>query len=346
MRAKGLQPNALWQGGASFAKEIGLTENAAAKIQERANAGWPEKEYENCRKLGVRVLTCEDTDYPRELFELPDAPLLLYCLGNIEKLFAKDERIAVVGTRRASPYGRRIAESVGERCAAHGLPLVSGGASGIDGCAHAGCCRSGGITAAVFGTGVDVVFPASNKQLFERILEKGALLSEYPLGTKGEPWRFPRRNRIVAALSKKIIVAEAPEKSGAMITAKLALELGREVWAVPGRIDEDVASGTNRLIYDGVFPLISMDIFFGTLYGQRTIFPEEKSGKNMEMAMPELSADERCIYDLLRLKGERTVDNLAVDVKMSAADLLKIMALLSAKGIIVSSGPGRYSAKT
>jgi DNA processing protein len=210
---------------------------------------------------------------------------------------------------------------------------------GIDGFAHTGCLESKGITAAILGTGVDVVFPSEHRKLFDRIMETGALFSEYSLGSGGEGWRFPRRNRIIAGLSSRVVVVEAPSRSGAMITARQALDAGKEVWAVPGRIDDKRCAGSNRLIFDGAFPFIDMETFFGVEV-QRDLFKDEALSRKKDAI--ELNDVEKILVALLTNYGDRTIDNLANEAKMSAAEVFKVMSLLSIRGVVFSSGPGRY----
>jgi DNA processing protein len=187
-----------------------------------------------------------------------------------------------------------------------------------------------------------MVFPLEHKDLFNNLVEKGgALLSEYPMGTMGKAWRFPRRNRIIAGLSQKIVVVEAPARSGAIITARLGGEIGREIWAVPGRIDEKVCAGSNALLAEGGFPLVSISDFVELLAPsreQKLLFSEE-SQEN-----PLLSLEGEKILSYLRREGNRTVDNIAQGVTMSAASVTGELALLESLGMVRSSGPGRWRA--
>ena len=331
----------LWKCDAKLFTELGITERAIVAIKTKIDMRWAEIEMEKCLKLDIRAVGIEDEDYPAKLNDLNDPPLILYWHGSEKRIPHKC--IGAVGTRRASTYGRKTALRIGEYCAHAGIPLISGGASGIDGNAHMGACTSGGKTFAVFGTGADVYFPQSNANLFREISGCGALISEFPIGSQGEQWHFPRRNRIVAALSSKLIVVEAPLKSGAMITAGFAAELGREVWAVPGRIDDESAFGSNKLIFDGAYPLIDLKDFFETNTRASAVFPNNDFKADPASDI-DISHEEEKILKVLRFGGGQTVDNIALEVKMSAADILKIIAILSAKGIIYSSGSGRYSA--
>lgn len=335
----GIEPHEMWSPTPIDAAKDVLTERSLQKLRTAESNGWAEKELDRAQKLGISVVTIDDTDYPKELLDLKDAPLVLYWRGNLRRLSGR-KMIAVVGTRRMSTYGREVAFRIGTACAVHGLLLISGGAWGVDSTSQSACCENGGEAIAVLGTGADRVYPAANRRLFEEIAQTGALISEFPLGSSGDPWHFPQRNRIVAALAEKIIVVEAPMKSGAMITARLALELGREVWAVPGRIYDMNFEGTNRLIYDGAYPYIGEDIFLDAC---GTSCDEKTSTEKPEEIV--LSQKEKVIFDVLSQKIAMTIDNLSLVVKMSPSELLKNISLLTSKGIVYMSAPGRYSVK-
>ena len=337
--AKNSGPELLWKGSIDAAKELGITESALIKIREDEKKGWAEKEIEKSKKLGIKITTFLDNSYPETLSVLRDAPLLLYWKGHIANLTFKT--IGVVGTRKSTIYGQRIAERIGLSSAQANLSLISGGASGIDEFAHSGVCKVNGRTFAILGNGVDINYPQSNSELFARICEKGALISEFPLGTKGEPWRFPRRNRIVAALSEKLIVIEAPIKSGAMITARIAIDLGKEVWAVPGPINMQSSEGCNKLIFDGAYPYINDEVFWGIQKNFKAISNETTDLKKINIES--LSSEEIVVVHFLLRSGGHTIDNIANEVKMDAANVLKTIAILSAKEIVYTSAPGRYS---
>ncbi len=338
----GLDPGAFVAEGRSLWERLGITERCVGVMTKLLAAGWIDRELEACDRLGVRIVTCRDAIYPRSLLELEDAPLLLYVRG--EKFSVGAKAVGVVGTRRCSAYGAGVAREIGRVAANDGWSVVSGGAKGIDGAAHEGCLEGNGHTVAVLGTGIDVVYPSEHRGLFERIAARGALYSEYPIGANGVGWRFPRRNRIVVGLSARTVVVEAPHKSGAMITARLAAEAGREVWAVPGRIGDDRCAGSNRLLFDGAMPLIDMETFFGTHEPQRLLF--EGIDADAESRTPKedvkLNDVEKILIALLTNRADRTVDNLAREAKMSAAEVFKTMSLLSLRGLVFSSGPGRY----
>ena len=203
-----------------------------------------------CTRKELFVLTMDDATYPSRLRNIYDPPVLLYGKGSMP-LFDDEATVAVVGTRSCTPYGVSAAEQLGYEMAKSGVIVVSGLAKGIDAAAHRGALRAGGFTAAVLGGGVDVVYPAENRRLYEDIAATGVLLSEYPPMAEPEGWHFPARNRIISGLSLGTVVVEAAEHSGALITANTALEQGREVFAVPGPINAPASKGCNRLIREG-----------------------------------------------------------------------------------------------
>ena len=207
------------------------------------------EEERRAQALGIAIFTLGDEDYPERLRLIPDPPRVLYRLGS---LVPQDgEGIAVVGARAATAYGRTVAERLGRDLAAAGVTVVSGLARGIDGCAHRGALAAGGRTVAVLGTGLDRIYPPEHRRLAAAIREAGALLSEFPLGSEPEPWHFPLRNRVISGLARGVVVVEAAARSGALGTADMALEQGREVFAIPGPVTAPTSAGTNRLIRQG-----------------------------------------------------------------------------------------------
>ncbi len=221
-----------------------------AALLEHKSLDRAEMILEQCARKDLFLLTWQDAAYPDRLRNIYDAPLLLYGKGAMP-LFDEEAAVAVVGTRDCTPYGVRTAESLGYEMAREGALVVSGMAKGIDGAAHRGALRAGGLTAAVLGCGVDVIYPAANRRLYEDIAATGVLLSEYPPGTEPFARNFPSRNRIISGLSLAAVVVEAPARSGALITAETALEQGRDVFAVPGPVGAEQSVGCNRLIRDG-----------------------------------------------------------------------------------------------
>ncbi len=214
-----------------------------------------ETRFERLSSIGVELVTEIDDRYPESLGELPDRPLWLFCKGAVDP----GPGVAVVGSRRATRYGLDVARTIGGRVAQAGWTVVSGLAAGVDTAAHNGAVDVAGTTTAVLGSGIDVWYPRRNRALGEQIIaDGGAVVSEFPPGIAPEPWRFPARNRIISGLSDVVIVVEAAARSGALITARLALEHGRTVMAVPGDLSRETSAGTNLLIRDGAHPLTEL----------------------------------------------------------------------------------------
>ena len=291
----------------------------------------PERELELVRKSGASVVTWEDEDYPRALFELPDPPLVLYVLGEI---VPKDERaIAVVGTRRATSYGRIVAKTLSRDLASRGITVVSGMAPGIDTAAHKGALE-GGRTIAVLGTGLGKPYPAGNMRLMEEIAARGAVISEFPWEREGSKWTFPRRNRIIAALSLGVVVVEAPARSGALITAEIALELGREVFAVPGPITSEVSRGTNRLIREGAKPVTGPDDILEE-------FPHLAAPRTPGGAAVKLGPEEEKVYGVLG--GEPlTAEEIARRTGLPYPTVARVLVELSLAGMVEEAPGGRF----
>lgn len=240
-----------------FAREDagpGIYRKAVEALTSRIAGEKARRIRESCAKNGIRVIPLDSRDYPAALRLIPDAPLVLYLAG---KSPPRGNRVAVVGSRAPTPSGRAFAFELASDLAAAGWTVVSGMARGIDTAAHEGALRGGGKTVAVLGCGVDVVYPPEASMLRSRIVEQGSLLSEYPPGTLPLPWRFPARNRILSGISRGVVVVEAPSRSGALITARLALDHGREVMAVPGNPLHPHTAGSNRLIREGAAPVTS-----------------------------------------------------------------------------------------
>lgn len=208
-----------------------------------------EKELERLTALGALALCYDDEDYPALLKQLVDPPPVLYILGKSQLI--RQPAVAVVGSRAATSYGRRTAFNLGRNLAGLSVTVVSGLALGIDAESHLGALSADGNTVAVLGCGLDVVYPRQNQLLYRQIAEKGALVTEYPLGTRPEGFRFPARNRIIAGLSQGVIVVEAAKRSGSLITAQMALDIGRDVFAVPGQVDSCKSEGAHWLLQQG-----------------------------------------------------------------------------------------------
>ena len=238
-----------WRADASDLKKAGLDKNSVHAITLWRPRISLEAEIEKIGRYGVKAITWHDPDYPSRLKEIYDYPPVLYIRGS---LLPEDEWcLAVVGTRRASVYGRQVTEEIVNDLSRSKITIASGLAKGIDSIAHRSALDAGGRTIAVFACGLDSVYPGENAELARRIIQQGALVSEYPLGTRPRATNFPRRNRILSGMSLGVLIIEAGETSGALITANLALEQNREVFAVPGSILSPASKGTNRLIQEG-----------------------------------------------------------------------------------------------
>jgi DNA processing protein len=249
------QPERAWHASETDLVAAGVDAKSIPALLEKRRTLDLDAELEKLRRYGVRVLTLHDPDYPPRLREIYNPPALLYVRGEITR--QDDQAVGVVGTRSPTVYGRELAARIVPELVAAGLTVVSGLARGIDSIAHNAALQAGGRTIAVLGCGVDVIYPSENRRLFERILEHGAVVSEYPLGTKPDAFNFPARNRIISGLSLGSVVVEAGSSSGASITADYALEQNREVFAFPGRATDPRSAGCNRLIRDGRAKLVT-----------------------------------------------------------------------------------------
>ena len=330
--------------GSSFLRELGLTDAQTSRVTDfLAKDSWAERELELISRLGAKFITAQDLDYPAKLLDLKRPPVGLYIKG---KANISLPSIAIVGTRNPGSYGQVTAGNLARDLAKHGAITISGGAAGIDSAAHRGSLSEDGITIAVFGTSIDRVYPFENRDLFERIIERGAVISEYPVGTPGESWHFPERNRIIAALSSRVVIVEAGEKSGALITAKYAQELGRELWCVPGRITDENSRGTNSLLNNGAKCLYDIGDFVESFTGkheQLSLFADDDADSKHTNSVPEMSDDEKVIYSLLQKNGSSLLDEIISESGIDAVDVQSALMMLEAEGLVHESS-GRYSA--
>ena len=228
---------------------LGLSDAARESLQDK-DLTEARKILSDCDERGIQVLTWQDAAYPRQLRNIDDPPLVLYYIGRLPDLESLPA-IGVVGTRKASAYGLSCAVRMGAQIAMGGGAVISGMALGIDGAAMEGALGRNGRVIGVLGGGVDIVYPAGNRKLYEQLVRQGCLISEYPPGCMPQKWTFPRRNRIISGLSCGVLVVEAPRSSGALITAQQALEQGRDVFAVPGNVNSVSSAGSNDLLKQG-----------------------------------------------------------------------------------------------
>lgn len=265
----------------------------------------------------------EDPEYPALLKMIPQAPPALYVAGNPDLL--RTPCIGIVGARKASPYGEWCAGELGKKAAEYGITVVSGMAAGIDAKAHWGALLGGGKTIAVLGSGVDVCYPESNRNLYERIRKEGAVISEYPPGFSPSRTTFPARNRIISGLSRGVVIVEAALKSGSLITAEHAVKQGREVLAVPGNLNRVTSYGANKLIRDGALILTSFDDILDLF--------EEKRREKRE-ASPRMNREEARIYSILKKEGEMPIAELAMRLGMDMGHLAEILTYMEIEGLL------------
>lgn len=277
-------------------------------------------------------ITMESDEYPDSLREIQGSPRELYCIGDISLL--KTPCAAIVGSRRYTIYGRQTALMIGKMLAGRGITVVSGMAKGIDSFAHQGALsKQEGKTIAVLGTAIGKPYPASNAALMEEIEEKGLVISEYPPDFPGSQYGFPARNRIISGLSKSVIVVEAGLKSGSLITAQIAGDQGKTVFAVPGNINSQFSIGTNLLIRDGAYPLVVVDDVIREMGVQslnRGTFGEDQEGFPVEM-----DDDEKKLYSEIRQEQGISPDALSEKVELPISKINGILTVMEIKGAIM-----------
>ena len=323
----------------------GIGTSKASKIYASLHAADVDGELGKCARLGVALICPDDAAYPTLLTQIPDPPAVLYLRGSFEPRDLNS--VAIVGSRKCSYYGREQAERFGALLAGAGFTVVSGGARGIDSAAHRGAMsHPSGRTIAVLGSGVDVPYPPENAGLFEEIATKGAVVSEYPLGTPPLAENFPRRNRVVSGLSRGVLVIEADERSGALITARQACDdHGRTVFALPGRVDQSTSAGPHRLIRDGAVLTTCLEDIVNNLDPlpaaamEPTLFEEVEPAEHVAPTKPladvGLKLTERQQLILSQLDGNPLhVDQLIERTSLSASDVLQDLTLMSLKGVV------------
>lgn len=323
----------------------GIGQKIALQIKSFSQWQTVENELATAQKLGVAIITCLDPLYPKNMLNIYDFPPFLYVKGTLQD---DDICIAVVGSRMASTYGRFSTERLCRELAIRGVAIVSGLAKGIDAAAHRGCMAVKGRTIAVLGCGLDIVYPKENRELFEKIPLQGAIITEFPFGTPPNGPNFPARNRIISGLSLGVVVVEASYRSGSLITARVALEQGREVFAVPGSIDSDGSKGTNKLIKDGAKLIESAEDILEEIIPQletglkalvqhkiSDTKPIKKSSPNA-VNRPDgkdLTDKERIILKKISATPVN-IDEIIAETKEKAADALNTLLSLELKGLI------------
>lgn len=316
-----------WQEVKSFTREV-----AANLILGRtlinAEAG-----YESFLSFGASIITLHDSFYPERLKEIFDPPVLLFYKGELPQ--DDDICLAMVGSRRATAYGRQVAEILSRDLADEGIWVASGMARGIDSICHQSAIAAGGKTVAVLGSGLDVIYPPENKELYHQIIASGAVISELPLGAAPLARNFPMRNRIISGLSRGVMVIEAGEKSGTLLTVDRALEQGRDIFAVPGPITSSLSKGTNNLIRQGAKPVtIAQDVW-------EEYYPESRrqqtAGISKKAAV--LSPEEKQLFELLQ--EPLHFDVLAERLEITPQRLASLLTVIEIRGL-VRQLPGKY----
>jgi DNA processing protein len=324
-----------WNADAASLAEAGLGGNLIERVSAARKNVNLDQVWEKIEAQGIRILTWQDEAYPTRLKEIDQPPPVMYIRGEylLDDLFA----VAIVGTRRVTPYGRQVTEELASFLASNGITIISGLARGVDAIAHQCALKAGGRTIAVLGTGVDKIYPPEHKNLAEQMLERGALISDYVPGTPPDASNFPPRNRIISGLSLAVVVVEAGETSGALITAGFAAEQGREVFSVPGSILAPQSKGTNKLIQNGALPLLSVNDLMQALDINR--IGEHKTARK---ALP---ADETEARLLSVLNSEPMhVDEIRNQADLPIEKVSATLALMELKGMVKQLGGMNYVA--
>ena len=314
-------------GEISEAVKVSL-EVGRAMVKSARDPSLSEKIISRLDRQGARLVTLWDEEYPKRLKTINDPPILLFVKGEKSPLY--DYSIAIVGTRACSDHARRMTPRIAGDLAASGVTIVSGMALGVDSLAHTGALEAGGRTIAVLGSGIDVIYPPSNRSLYERIVMQGMVITEYLPGVKPDPFNFPQRNRIIAGLCLGVVIVEAGLKSGALITAKLAVEQGRELFAVPGAAGLPRSAGVNRLLKEGTATMIESanDI-------KEHLRSQLAPVLNMQatMTLPELNEKEKRVYQLLE-NGPLIIDELIRKSGIGAVEVNKTLTTMQLKGLV------------
>ncbi len=314
-----------------------LTEKVVDSFIENRDSFDVESEYIKFMQSPFSFVTIEDPAYPEKLTNIFDPPYGLFYIGELPDF---SRCASIVGARRCSAYGRKVAYDIGKVLAEAGFVVISGMARGIDAQGHRGCLDGGMDTVAVLGSGCDVVYPEENRELYQNIIGNGAVISEYQLGAVPLPMNFPRRNRIVSALSDIVVVVEAREKSGSLITADFALEHGKDIYVVPGRMGDSLSLGCNRLISQGAGIIWNIEQFINDLsisYGTKKNIPKKKDGKTNIR----LSSDLKEVYELFDLYP-KSMATVMEECNLDYLDLMSKIFKLEELGLLKESFKNNY----
>lgn len=318
-----------WRASIQQLKEAGLDKRTLEKLLDSRRNIDPQAELERVLRADVDVLTWDDDNYPENLRQTDGPPPVLYVRGEVQATDAW--AVALVGTRRASAYGREVTHTVATELARAGVTVVSGLALGVDTVAHKAALDAGGRTIAVLGSGVDQIYPPQNRGLALEIAKQGAIISEYPLGVRPEASNFPPRNRIISGLSRGVVVVEAGQRSGALITANFAAEQGRDVFAVPGSILHPGSAGCNMLIQNGAAPLLSSNDVLEQL--NLTHIHELQA---VRAATPADPLEAQLLSYLTREPS--SIDDIVRSSKLASAQVSSMLTVMELKGLVRQVG--------
>jgi DNA processing protein len=329
-------PEGVFRASLTALEACNLPAPAAQAIFKKQNFWRAEKEVAALRAVGAKLVNWTEPEYPQSLLQIYDPPVMLYVRGDAQIL--NEPTISIVGTRRPTAYGTQMAERLARELAKRGLVIVSGLARGVDALAHQGTMAVGGRAIGVIGTGIDVCYPKENKKLYEKVLERGAILSELPMGTHPAPENFPVRNRIIAGMPLGVVIVEGKQYSGSLITARLAMEFGREVFGVPGNVTQEMSFAPNQLIKQGAKLVTGWEDVVEELPTEirAELFPVEATTQEERASLFEqnLSPIEKRLFDLIRIEEPIHVDELVETTGLSSSETLAALCEMEMRGII------------
>lgn len=335
-------PKMLFEAPVSRIEKTGIfSKSQIEKIVRCRNTFKPDMMYENIRKAGISVIPYDAPEYPIKLKEIKDPPAVLFLKGKMP--LAEFPCVSVIGARECSRYGANVAARLGELFAATDIALISGMARGVDSISQKACIDSGGYSLAFLGGGVDICYPKEARPLYNGLCEKGGLLSEFAPGTANEPHFFALRNRLISGFSDVVCVVEAREKSGTMITVECALDQGKDVYAVPGRITDSTSVGTNDLIRQGACIITDLDAFCDEIVNNFSLKGGRTANKTVKeiVSVPLTRGEEAVVANMD--ENSFTAEQLSDFTSLPAYELLTICLSLTTKGILTSMGGGRFT---
>ena len=339
-------PEAVFRAPLTGIEACNVPAPAAQAIFKKQMFWRAEKELDALRKVGGKLVSWKEPEYPQALLQIYDPPVMLYVRGDTQVL--NSPSLSIVGTRRPTVYGSQMAERMGRDLAVRGLTIVSGLARGIDAIAHQGATAVGGRAIGVLGTGIDVCYPKENKKLYEKVLERGAIVSEFPTGSHPAPENFPVRNRIIAGMPLGVIIVEGKQYSGSLITARLAMEFGREVFGVPGNVTQEVSFAPNLLIKQGAKLVTNAEDVIEELptpVRAALVKAEAVEAEQRNLLLVDgLSAVQRKIYELLSAEESRHIDDIVDTSGLNSSEVLATLFDLEMQGI-VRQLPGKQFSK-